>query len=179
MREESIDDCRELPRTAIQDNALVVVNVVADVPDLGPSQDFNLTVNLVTSDPDTTPPATNIQGSGLDLFVFFNDNEITFNSSLLKELRAIEFVQRLLDDGRLTPEEYRRLHVHVIENEDALKPLGASSKLNAEWAFLTHLRDLGRETAAHWLDRHFEDLGERSTVDLKAMFQEIGPPHSG
>ena len=62
---------------------------------------------------------------------------------------------------------------------EALKPLGASSKLNAEWAFLTHLHDLGRQTADAWLDRHFTDLGVRSTIDLHAMFRNIGPQHNG
>lgn len=106
-------------------------------------------------------------------------NEITFNSSLLKELRSIDFVARLIDEGKLDPQHYRRAHIHVIENQNALRPLGASSKLNAEWDFLTHLRDLGRETAHGWLDRHFADIGARSTVDLRAMFQGIGPEHQG
>ena len=106
-------------------------------------------------------------------------NEISFNSSLLKELRAIDFVARLLDDGRLDEGEYRRARIHLIENQAALKPLGASSKMNAEWEFLTHLRDLGRETAVDWLDRHFDDVGETGTVDLRAMFQGIGPEHQG
>ncbi|PLL10358.1 patatin [Tabrizicola sp. TH137] len=106
-------------------------------------------------------------------------NEITFNSSLLKELRSIDFVARLIDEGKLDPHHYRRAHVHVIENQNALRPLGASSKLNAEWEFLTHLRDLGRETARDWIDRHHADIGERSTVDLRAMFQGIGPQHQG
>lgn len=106
-------------------------------------------------------------------------NEITFNSSLLKELRSIDFVARLIDEGKLDPQHYRRAHVHVIENQNALRPLGASSKLNAEWEFLTHLRDLGRETARDWIDRHHADIGERSTVDLRAMFQGIGPQHQG
>jgi NTE family protein len=106
-------------------------------------------------------------------------NEITFNSSLLKELRSIDFVARLIDEGKLDPQHYRRARIHVIENQRAILPLGASSKLNAEWAFLTHLRDLGRETARAWLDRHLADIGERSTVDLRAMFQGIGPEHQG
>jgi len=106
-------------------------------------------------------------------------NEISFNGSLLKELRAIDFVARLLDEGKLDETQYRRAHIHIIENEEALKPLGASSKLNAEWAFLTHLRDLGRETAAAWLARHFDAIGERGTVDLRTMFQGIGPEHQG
>ena len=106
-------------------------------------------------------------------------NEIAFNSSLLKELRAIDFVARLIDEGKLDENRYRRERIHIIENQDALIPLGASSKMNAEWAFLTHLRDLGRETATRWFEAHFDDVGERSTVDLRAMFLDIGSQHQG
>lgn len=96
-------------------------------------------------------------------------NEITFNSTLLRELRAIDFVTRLIEDGKLSEEEYTKVHMHRIA-ADELKPLQASSKLNAEWEFLTHLRDLGRETAKDWLDRHFDDIGHRSTIDLRQEF---------
>ena len=106
-------------------------------------------------------------------------NEISFNSSLLKELRAIDFVHRLIEEGRLPADEYRDIHVHVIENQEELKPLGASSKLNAEWAFLTHLRDVGRRTAERWLAANLDQVGERSTVDLRAMFEGIGAVHHG
>jgi len=106
-------------------------------------------------------------------------NEISFNSSLLKELRAIDFVARLIDEGKLDETQYRRERIHIIENQNALIPLGASSKMNAEWAFLTHLRDLGRETATQWLETHYDNVGERSTVDLRAMFMGIGPQHQG
>jgi len=95
-------------------------------------------------------------------------NEISFNSSLLKELRAIDFVARLIEEGKLDPAQYRHERIHVIENQSALMKMGASSKMNAEWDFLTHLRDLGRASAADWLDRHFNDMGERATVDLRA-----------
>jgi NTE family protein len=98
-------------------------------------------------------------------------NEITFNASLLRELRAIDFVTRLLDDNQLDPTAYRRLHVHLIENQDQLNPLGATTKLNAEWNFLRHLHDIGRETAARWLDEHFDRIGNGSSIDLRAMFQ--------
>ncbi len=98
-------------------------------------------------------------------------NEISFNSSLLKEFRSIEFVSRLIHEGKLSSETYRDNRMHLIENTEALIPLGASSKLNAEWAFLTHLRDLGRQTADAFLDEHLDAIGERSTIDLRAMFQ--------
>jgi len=106
-------------------------------------------------------------------------NEISFNGSLLKELRAIDFVDRLIDEGKLSTDHYRKVRVHIVENQAALKPLGASSKMNAEWAFLTHLRDLGRQTAADWLDATWDTIGERSSVDLRAMFEGIGAQHQG
>ncbi|MEM8812335.1 MAG: patatin-like phospholipase family protein [Pseudomonadota bacterium] len=97
-------------------------------------------------------------------------NEITFNATLLRELRAIEFVTRLIDDGKLDSKEYQRVYIHRISADEDLKPLSASSKLNAEWAFLTHLRDIGRRAAETWLDRHYDRLGKESTLDLRAEF---------
>ena len=106
-------------------------------------------------------------------------NEINFNSSLLKELRAIDFVRRLLDEGALDPDSYRRMLVHIVQAEDELKPLGASSKLNAEQSFLEHLFEIGRSTADTWLSENFDALGERSTVDTRAMFRPAGLPNHG
>ena len=96
-------------------------------------------------------------------------NEITFNSTLLRELRAIDFVSRLIEDGKLNSEEYVKVNMHRI-SADELKPLQASSKLNAEWQFLRGLRDLGRKTAKDWLDRHYDDVGQKSTLDLRSEF---------
>jgi NTE family protein len=101
-------------------------------------------------------------------------NEITFNASLLKELRTIELVDRLLDTGRLSGNEFRRMNVHIIEATEAMKALGASSKMNSEWDFLVHLKDIGRAAAANWIGRHFDDIGQRSTVDLRAMVDDFG-----
>ncbi|MFO8047277.1 MAG: patatin-like phospholipase family protein [Halomonas sp.] len=106
-------------------------------------------------------------------------NEISFNASLLKELRGIDFVDRLVREGKLSTDDYRQVRVHIIENQAELKRLGASSKMNVEWAFLTKLRDIGRDTTTHWLDENFETIGERSTVDLHEMFQGIGAVHQG
>ncbi|POF32624.1 patatin-like phospholipase family protein [Roseibium marinum] len=96
-------------------------------------------------------------------------NEISFNSTLLRELRAINFVTRLIEEGKLSPEDYMKVHMHRISAVE-LKPLQASSKLNAEWSFLTELRDIGRKTAREWLDRHYDDIGKRSTIDLQAEY---------
>lgn len=105
-------------------------------------------------------------------------NEITFNSALLHELRSIDFVSRLLDSGKLEEGEYRRMHMHVIQARKKMRPLDASSKLNAEWKFLRHLFEIGREAADKWLARHFDDLGLRSSVNVRHMFEGLGAlPH--
>ena len=106
-------------------------------------------------------------------------NEISFNSSLLKELRSIDFVSRLIREGKISDKEYRNTRIHIIEDQDVLLPLGASSKMNAEWAFLTHLRDLGRVTAEGWLEKNFKHIGKKATVDISKLFQGIGPQHQG
>ncbi|MDN5849076.1 MAG: patatin-like phospholipase family protein [Nitrococcus sp.] len=97
-------------------------------------------------------------------------NEITFNSSLMGELRAIEFVTRQLDEGSLNPVRYKRMLIHRIDGEAELKLLDASSKLNAEWEFLQALRGMGHRAASHWLDQHFDQIGQESSVDLRALF---------
>lgn len=101
-------------------------------------------------------------------------NEITFNSPLLHELRAIDFVTRLLDSGRLSSDEYRRMRVHLIHDRKRLRSLEASSKANSEWAFLRHLFDIGRSAATRWIDRNYDRLGVESTVDIRNMFEGFG-----
>ena len=97
-------------------------------------------------------------------------SEITFNASLLREFRAIDFVNRLIDAGELEGGEYRRNRLHRIDASEELAALGAGSKFNTSWAFFTKLRDIGREAATQFLDAHFEAIGKHATVDLRAAF---------
>jgi NTE family protein len=98
-------------------------------------------------------------------------NEITFNASLLAELRAIAFVQNLLKDevvaGRLAG-RYRNLHIHAVEADDALSGLPVSSKFDTSPAFLDSLRQKGRAAFDSWLASHQQDIGVRCSVDIKA-----------
>jgi NTE family protein len=98
-------------------------------------------------------------------------NEITFNASLLRELRAIDFVTRLMDEGRLDGTGYRRVFVHMVEDEMTLSALGASSKLNTEHEFLEMLFVKGRQAADRWIAQHSDALGARSTIDIRQLFQ--------
>lgn len=97
-------------------------------------------------------------------------NEITFNSALTHELRAIDFVRRLLDAGQLDAKTYKRMNVHVIELCPQMARLDASSKLNTEWAFLEHLFEMGRNVADEWLSENFKNIGVRSSIDISGMF---------
>lgn len=100
-------------------------------------------------------------------------NEISFNSSLVRELRAIDFVAKLIDEEWLK-EEYRdrlkKILVHSIRSDEALADLSVASKFDLGWGFLQDLRDRGRAEARGWLDRHFDHLGEQSTVNLKSAY---------
>ena len=98
-------------------------------------------------------------------------NEITFNASLVKELRLIELLHELIEVEKLESERYRDVFVHLIHAHEELQDLDASSKLNAEWVYLQHLHDRGWDWADQFLDEHFEDLGQRGTFDLKALFR--------
>ncbi|QXZ09448.1 patatin-like phospholipase family protein [Comamonas sp. Y33R10-2] len=91
-------------------------------------------------------------------------NEITFNACLLAELRAIEFVVRLLEQKRLDPERYKHVLMHRIDGGAVLKPFGASSKSRADTAMLRQLFDLGRERGQQWLHDNREHLGVKQTL---------------
>lgn len=100
-------------------------------------------------------------------------NEITFNAALSAELRAIAFVQKLLDEGLLKDTargRYRRMHMHAITADGHLSDLTMASKFSTDWGFLTNLRDRGRKAADAWLDTNLKFVGVDSSVDLKAEF---------
>ncbi|MDZ5646884.1 patatin-like phospholipase family protein [Nitrospirillum sp. BR 11828] len=93
-------------------------------------------------------------------------NEITFNASLMREMRSIRFVARMIESGELTSDQYKALRMHVIENDEALADMHASSKLNAEPEFLQYLFTKGRETADCWLTANFDKVGVETSIDI-------------
>jgi NTE family protein len=102
-------------------------------------------------------------------------NEITFNSSLIAEYRAIEFVARLIDQGRLPrgvgAGQYRRINVHRIVLDRFGTHFDAFSKLSTDYDFFEMLRLSGKRAARRFLDEHFDDIGVKGTVDLRAEAQ--------
>lgn len=101
-------------------------------------------------------------------------SEVTFNASLLKELRTIGLIKELLADAGRPDSAYRRplfkrvddLRLHQLEAEDQLAQFGAASKTQTNWTFLSQLHGIGREAADRWLAENRRHVGQRSTVDL-------------
>lgn len=98
--------------------------------------------------------------------IFNRINEISFNSSLMREMRAIAFVTRLIDAGHLDANTYSRMRIHAVRNDADMARLGVASKFSPDWAFLTGLRDAGRAEAAKWLAGTFDLIGEQSSIDV-------------
>jgi NTE family protein len=98
-------------------------------------------------------------------------NEISFNSPLTKELRMIALLRQAADPGRGEGARWAQMRTHRIKSE-MLTQLGASSKLNAEWDFVSMLRTEGRRAASKFLETSADDLGQRSTADLDVLLAE-------
>jgi NTE family protein len=97
-------------------------------------------------------------------------NEVSFNSSLMREMRAIAFVTSLIERGKLSDKEFKRMLIHSIRADEEMVQHGVASKLNPDWDFLVHLRDKGREHAEQWLAEHFGRIGRESSVDIRSEF---------
>ncbi len=96
-------------------------------------------------------------------------NEITFNASLIKELRSIALLHELIEAEGIETERYRDMRLHRIGGK-GLEHLSASSKLNPEWRFLMHLHDLGHSATEDFIEQNFAHLGKRSTFDPAVLF---------
>jgi NTE family protein len=97
-------------------------------------------------------------------------NEISFNASLIKEVRTIAFLNKLIESKNLEEEKYKNIFFHRISADEELKNLSVSSKLNSEWEFLKHLHDVGYRTAEDWLNENYEALGNHSSLDINAVY---------
>jgi NTE family protein len=97
-------------------------------------------------------------------------NEITFNSALIAEMRAIDFVKHLLAEGKLDPLRYKDVLMHRIDGGEVLEGFPASSKSQTDAKLLHTLRDLGRASAKKWLQHKFASVGHASSVNIAADY---------
>lgn len=100
-------------------------------------------------------------------------NEISFNSSLLSELRAIAFVKKLIEHDMLKDDYQKRFKdvlVHAIRADEAMCNLSVPSKFQTDWSFLTDLRDRGRSAMTEWLDENYKHVNKKDSIDLHEEF---------
>ncbi|HRN87276.1 patatin-like phospholipase family protein [Hyphomicrobium sp.] len=99
-------------------------------------------------------------------------NEVSFNAVLLKELRMIAMLRKVVDAGNTEGARWARMRIHLVRN-GLMSELGYSSKLNAEWDFISWLRDEGRKAADEFLERDGKHIGKRSSVDLDVLLEGV------
>jgi len=95
--------------------------------------------------------------------------EVSFNSSLMREMRAVAFVSGLIDKGWIKDEfadQIRKIFIHCIRADDSLKNCSLASVYSPEWDFLVSLRDLGRKEAEIWIETNYESIGKKNTIDF-------------
>jgi NTE family protein len=99
-------------------------------------------------------------------------NEISFNSSLINEMKLIHYRNELLRNGILKVDNQinREIYIHTISGYDVLGQLNYSSKMNTSWDFLVQLKEKGRETASKWIENEFRKVGTQSTFDVEEHF---------
>ncbi len=94
-------------------------------------------------------------------------NEISFNTALIKEMKGIEIMNDLISRSQLKEEvQYRAIRLHMIGNEEIMSTFGRTSKMNADWDFLLYLKEVGRQAAEDWLEKQYENVGNKSTYSL-------------
>jgi len=97
-------------------------------------------------------------------------NDISFNNSLMAEMRMVYFKDRILNIGYDIKGKLRKIHFHAVRAEKNLDHFSLSSKFNANWKFLNQLRKLGHKAADEWIAENYEHVGNRSTLDLRKVF---------
>ena len=95
--------------------------------------------------------------------------EISFNSSLMREMRAIAFVSRLVEEGWLKKEYHnklKKLNIHCVREDENLKKFSLATVFSPDWNFLVNLRDMGRRSAEVWLEKNYDSIGKKTSIDF-------------
>ncbi|MEL6980099.1 MAG: patatin-like phospholipase family protein [Pseudomonadota bacterium] len=97
-------------------------------------------------------------------------NEISFNSSLMDEMRAIHTIGGLVKSGALPSERYKHMRIHPIEDPEAFRQLSVATKMSPESRILDGLFEAGRGAMDRWLAEHKDKLGAESSVDVREKY---------
>ncbi|MCQ6281643.1 patatin-like phospholipase family protein [Bacillus sp. EB600] len=101
--------------------------------------------------------------------------DISFNTSLMREIRVINSLNKLVDHGFDYHGQLEKVNIHFINTVEGLNNLDGSSKLNVSWDFLIYLRDFGRKNADLWIKENYDKIGVKSTFDVEKFFGSDSP----
>ncbi len=93
--------------------------------------------------------------------------ELSFASTLVRELRAIEHLNELVSAGGVKRRAgLKRTNMHIVAAAAEMERFQPTSKFRADWGFFEELREIGRNAADRWLATNFDRIGVESSVDL-------------
>ncbi len=93
--------------------------------------------------------------------------EISFNTSLMREVRFIHFVNKVIDEGLCDYTKLKRVYLHLIAAREVLREFNISSKANPTWEFVSYLKEEGEEKADEWLKNNFDKIGKENSFDIR------------
>jgi NTE family protein len=94
-------------------------------------------------------------------------NELTFNASLLTQMRGLDFINELVAHGALAPPSAKAVRVHRIDGGAGMQRFPVASRSSPDPQMIRQLHELGREAAREWLAQHFHAIGQHGTVDIR------------
>jgi len=100
-------------------------------------------------------------------------NEISFNSSLMNQLRAINFVKELYAENRLGDRAMKNVLVHLIEDDATMIDLTARSKLMPRPGLMVAMKSAGQSAADRFLEEHADKLNREDSFDLSSLFPDM------
>lgn len=100
-------------------------------------------------------------------------SEITFNACLIREIRAIYFITKLIDEGKIKDPSMRRINLHIIKDNEFFSDLSALSAGNTDWEFLTRLRHAGFQAGQKWLRANYDLLGQNRPFNQHILDEYI------
>ncbi|ARE38417.1 Ferredoxin reductase [Rhodovulum sp. P5] len=96
-------------------------------------------------------------------------NEISFNSSLLRELQGLKMVKDLIASGQLERGSMKEILVHMIADDDMMRDLSVATKIVASPVILYRLKEAGRAAGDRFLQEIKPRLTRESTLDLDTL----------
>lgn len=111
-------------------------------------------------------------------------SELTFNASLLTQMRSIDLINQLIARGALKGTGLKTVHLHRIDGGAATLAFPTSSRSQVDSAMIRELFAAGQVAAREWLRQRFEAIGRHGTIDIRRDYLDdtrdtISAHHAG